>query len=150
MRWPNPPKAAAYVIFRRGGRVLVVDDQEDQRTPLAGALRQGGFTVVEAGRGREAIDMLLNDREPDILLLDLHLPDLSGWEVLSVMRRYLRLRRIPVIVVTGHAAALQASGPNVVARFEKPVDVDELLDTVRRHLRGAPKAPTDEPPPEGD
>ena len=129
------------MMFRRGGRVLVVDDQEDQRAPLAGALRQCGFTVVEAGRGREAIDMLL---------LDLHLPDLSGWEVLSVMRRYLRLRRIPVIVVTGHAAALQASGPNVVARFEKPVDVDDLLDTVRRHLRGAPVAPTDDPLPATD
>src|SRR5437899_1192319 len=60
VRWLNPPGAADFVIFRRGGRVLVVDDQEDQRTPLAGALRQCGFTVVEAGRGREAIDMLLN------------------------------------------------------------------------------------------
>lgn len=131
---------------RSQGRVLVIDDDSDHRSLLAVALVEDGFEVVEATNGRTAIDYLLQQAEPDIILLDLLMPIASGWEVLNVLRTYLRLRRIPVIVVSGEPATVQVPGADVVARLRKPYRLNDLLALVQRHVRRPrrPSPPTDE------
>jgi CheY-like chemotaxis protein len=112
----------------------VVDDDDDHRTTLGIALREAGHQVDEAEDGRGAIDYLLSNPEPGIILLDLIMPGMSGWDVLSVLRSYVRLRRIPVIVVTGNQGLVQVPGVDVVARLQKPYRFHELQALMRRHL----------------
>ena len=71
------------------------------------------------------------------------MPVASGWEVLNVLRTYLRLRRIPVIVVSGEPATVQVPGADVVARLRKPYRLNELVALMQRHVR-RPKRPTTE------
>jgi CheY-like chemotaxis protein len=115
-------------------RVLVVDDDVDQRALLSTALTDEGFEVLEAGNGQQAIDLLLHGDEPQVILLDLVMPVSSGWDVLSVVRTYIRLRRIPVIIVTGHPATVQVPRANVVARLQKPYRLPDLLDVMNRFI----------------
>ena len=83
------------------GTVLVVDDSRMHRLTLAGALEQLGHDVVEAGDGREALDRLANGTPVDVVLLDLVMPVLDGFETLAAMRADAALASIPVIVVSG-------------------------------------------------
>jgi len=82
------------------GRILVVDDNESNRNLLAHQLTREGHTALLAASGREALDMMAADR-PDLLLLDLLMPEMNGFEVLQRMRMDAELRSIPVIVITG-------------------------------------------------
>ena len=86
----------------RGAPILVVDDAATIRVALAEILRQEGFTVVEACHGREALDYLLaGPILPRLILLDLSMPVMSGWELLGVLRAYRRFADLPIILVTG-------------------------------------------------
>lgn len=123
--------------------VLVVEDDADHRSLLNAALGGAGYEIAEAEDGSSAIEYLLHNPTPSIILLDLHMPRVSGWDVLSVMRSYIRLRRIPVIVVTGQPATVQVPGVSVVGRVQKPVRMPELVTLVRRYVKPAP------PPAEG-
>jgi CheY-like chemotaxis protein len=134
---------AAVMSVAPRGRVLVVEDNEDHRAILALALGEEGYEVVEVGDGAAAIDYLLQSPEPDVVLLDLILPRLSGWDVLRVLRTYLRLRRIPVIVATGEAAAVQVPYVNVIGRLQKPYRLNDLFALLREH------APLDRAPAPG-
>jgi CheY-like chemotaxis protein len=125
---------AAVTSVALRGRVLVIEDNDDHRVILALALHDEGYEVVEVSDGAAAIDYLLHNPEPDVVLLDLILPRLSGWDVLRVLRTYLRLRRIPVIVASGEAAAVQVPYVNVVGRLRKPYRLTELFAMLREHV----------------
>ncbi len=123
-------------------RVLLVDDDADHRAALKAALLDEGYDVAEADDGRAAIDYLLASPAPSVILLDLLMARVSGWDVLSVLRSYLRLRQIPVIVITGESARLQVPGVGVVAQIQKPVRLLELLELLRQHAKtGGPTDP---------
>jgi adenylate cyclase len=92
------------VIARYGGqkaerRALVVDDDPDIRVWLRRMLREEGWTVVEAANGREALARLA-DMAPDVVLLDLMMPEMDGFELIEELRRDEVWRRLPVVVVT--------------------------------------------------
>lgn len=115
-------------------RVLVVDDDETIRRTLRINLRARGYEVEEVGSGRDALSTL-EDAPPDLVILDLGLPDLDGVEVL---RRLRRSSRVPVVVLS----ARQQSDDKVEALDEgaddyvtKPFGMDELMARVRSALR---------------
>ena len=82
--------------------VLIVDDTADSRIVLAKFLTYAGHEVEDAPNGREALRMILT-RTPDLLVLDLMMPEMDGPSLLEILRSYLRLRTLPVIVWTAYA-----------------------------------------------
>jgi len=80
--------------------ILVVDDNEDTREGLARLLIEAGHKVVSVPNGREALIAVL-DRNPDLVVLDLYMPEMDGIGFLEIVRSYLRLQTIPVVVLTG-------------------------------------------------
>jgi CheY-like chemotaxis protein len=80
--------------------ILVVDDAGDAREVVCESLRKAGYEVECAPDGREALASVIR-RTPDVIVLDLFMPEMDGAGLLEVMRSYLRLQRLPVVVLTG-------------------------------------------------
>jgi two-component system, OmpR family, phosphate regulon response regulator PhoB len=126
--------------------ILVVDDEHDIQEVLAYALRDAGYEVVPATHGREAL-RLARERRPDLVLLDLMLPDVSGTEVCRLLKEDSSTRRVPVVMVTARKDEIDR-----VVGFElgaddyivKPFSVRELILRVRAVLRRheSPPAPS--------
>jgi two-component system cell cycle response regulator DivK len=118
--------------------VLIVDDFEDNRTMYAEFLKFSGYQVVEAANGLEAIQMA-TVCAPDIVIMDLSLPVLDGWEATRRLKRDVRTRHVPVVVLTGHAlkghfqSAREAGCDGFLA---KPCLPETLLEAVRQILAG--------------
>jgi CheY-like chemotaxis protein len=106
--------------------LLVVDDDPDQRSGIAEVLETQGYVVATAANGWQAIELAAR-RSPALILLDLDMPVMSGWDVLRALGRDATLARIPVIVVSG-----EADLPRGIAALAKPFRVEELLQRVRR------------------
>jgi CheY-like chemotaxis protein len=104
------------------GLVLVVDDDDDIRDATRDAMERHGFEVVAVGGGAEAL-AFLNFETPALVLLDLHMDDMNGWEVLGAIRDNPRFARTKVVVVTGSEA--RVSPPTRVLR--KPFKISELM-----------------------
>jgi two-component system, OmpR family, response regulator CpxR len=107
-------------------RILVVDDDAAIREVVAEVLRDAGYDVVGAANGEQALRLLRQEPEPQLVLLDLMMPVMSGWEVLEHLQSSGELERIAVVVVSAMSA------PGVSEHLAKPLDLDTLLTTVRR------------------
>jgi CheY-like chemotaxis protein len=83
--------------------VLVVEDEGDSRDFVARFLERAGHRVTSAENGRRALQRLLNDT-PDVVVLDIRMPELDGIGLLEVLRSYLRWHTLPVVVLTAHAS----------------------------------------------
>jgi len=117
--------------------VLIVDDQHDARQTLAEILELEGHKVIEAGDGVEAWECLeeklRSGRLPLLIVLDLMMPRMNGWEFRERQLADDRFRRIPVVVVSGADRTEQSlSRLGAVDYFVKPVDIGKLLSTVAR------------------
>ncbi len=113
-------------------RVLVIEDEPLQRRTISYFFRKAGFVVADAGRGHEGLRRLFQD-PPDLVLTDLHLPDMSGWDVARAVRR-LQLD-LPVVLVTGSpGVASEPAGLRslVSAIVPKPFEFQELLEMVNK------------------
>ncbi len=118
-------------------RILIVEDQEDNRKILRDLLTSAGFTPLEATTGEEGVT--LAEREhPDLILMDIQLPGLDGYEATRRIKAIPTLQHTPVIAVTSYAL----SGDDVKARdagcdgyIPKPFSPRALLATVREYLR---------------
>jgi len=107
--------------------VLVVDDEPDIALICRLALTLAGYEVEERGTGADALDYLAHTT-PDVVLLDLRLPDLSGWEVLDRLRENGRLDDLRVIVFSAHASAgRSARDAGCFAFMPKPFTPDDLV-----------------------
>jgi two-component system KDP operon response regulator KdpE len=127
-----------------GLRVLVVDDEPQIVRFLRPALEASGYEVLHAGAGREALRLIANSA-PDLIVLDLGLPDIDGKEVLSQARKF---TKAPIVVLSARdreaekIAALDLGADDYV---EKPFAIGELLARLRtalRHRSGVEAAPT--------
>jgi CheY-like chemotaxis protein len=115
-------------------RVLVIDDDLPIRGMLAAALRQHGFQVLLAGDGAEG-QRAMTIHQPNVILLDLAMPDVNGWDFLQRLQETGHFGRIPIIVVSAHVRvepqALLQMG--VAAILPKPFHLPDLLDLIE-HL----------------
>ena len=116
--------------------ILIVEDDLDLRRTWRLALQLEGFDVEEAGDGIAALRRL-EERQPDLVLLDLGLPALGGLSVQQEIAAHALTMAIPIVIVTGSTDDLSHVDVSCVLR--KPVTLDELVSTVRRCLgSGAP------------
>jgi DNA-binding response OmpR family regulator/nitrogen-specific signal transduction histidine kinase len=116
--------------------ILVVDDDPDTLDFIRQTLTAEGFETLGAGNGREALEAMARQR-PALLLLDIMMPELSGFEVLEAMAREPALAGIPVVVLTARGDEADArSGMALGARkyMHKPFDVRSLVAEIRRHV----------------
>lgn len=116
--------------------VLVVDDVADARQLVRAALEPVGHTIVEAADGSEALQILDSGEDFGIVLLDIRMPGLDGFEVLDEMRERSHLERVPVIMFSAHAdrgTAHRALEAGAVAYLEKPYRLTDLVDLVGTH-----------------
>ena len=115
-------------------RVLVIDDDLPIRGMLAAALRQQGFQVLLAGDGAEG-QRALSIHQPHIVLLDLAMPGVNGWDFLQMLRETGHLGRVPVVVISAHLGvqpeALLQMG--VAAILPKPFNLPDLMGIIE-HL----------------
>ena len=122
-------------------RVLVVDDDAAIRVTLKAFLESKGLLVDTAGNGAEALDLLNRGPLPDVILLDLVMPVLAGWQFLDLKAADERLKPIPVVLST----AFEHEGVRlnyVVAMLRKPFDLERLLQELRKAIAGrAPPRP---------
>lgn len=117
--------------------ILLVDDDPDACEVIARLLEQGGYRVRTAPNGREALGALVSDT-PDLLVLDLRMPEMDGLTLLEVIRSYLRWSDLPVIIVTAYAndpSATRASQLGVKHVFSKAnYRLEDLLARVREYV----------------
>lgn len=126
----------------QGPLILVVDDYEDAREMYAEYLRFCGFRVAEARNGNEAIEQAFA-LLPDLILMDLSLPGMDGWEATRQLKADERTRPIPVVALTGHALAGASDGAKRAgcdSFVTKPCLPDDLVVEVRRMLNLAKPA----------
>jgi len=121
--------------------VLVVEDYQDAREMYAAYLQFSGYRVAEATNGFEAIEKTV-ELLPDIILMDLALPRMDGWEATRRLKLDERTRHIPIVALTGHALAGHAEGARQAgcdSFVTKPCLPDALVAEIQRMLaaRGA-------------
>jgi CheY-like chemotaxis protein len=114
--------------------VLIVEDDEDLREMMAQLLTLEGFHAATVANGREALQYLHNGEKPHVILLDLMMPVMDGWEFRRQQQADPALAPVPVIVLSaldqGRASSLEAD-----AFLKKPLDFDRLLSLVRAYCR---------------
>ncbi len=113
--------------------ILVVDDDPDIRAVIGTVLEEEGYHVVCAENGRRALDVLDGGYKPCLILLDLRMPTMSGWEFLDERRRRPALSEIPVAVLSAEADRLFPSGLPGDHCLHKPFDVQGLLHLADRY-----------------
>ena len=119
-------------------KILIVEDNEDSRELVAKVLKNKGYVIIEAVDGEEAIQKVISEK-PDLVLLDISIPKVDGYEVAKRLKSRDDVKDIPIVAVTAHA--MKGDREKVIASgFEgyisKPVNVRELPDQVRSYLRG--------------
>ncbi len=117
-------------------RVLVADDVEITRTALARSLSLFGLDPLEASDGEEALKLASSVR-PDLILLDIHMPGMSGEEVLASLKDSESLREIPVVMISGDddlVAWARLRGLGAAGFLHKPFSLTNLASTVQRGL----------------
>jgi two-component system, cell cycle response regulator DivK len=122
-------------------RVLLVDDYPDAREMYSEYLQFSGFDVVEATNGMEALKSAV-ESSPDIILMDLSLPVMDGWEATRRLKADERTASIPVVALTGHALAGISEGAKRAgcdAFVTKPCLPEDLVKEIRRILDASPK-----------
>jgi CheY-like chemotaxis protein len=111
--------------------ILVVEDDAEVRKALTELLTDRGLKIWRARDGREALRKLRTRRKPCLILLDLMMPGINGWEFLELHRNRKALASIPLVLMT---AWIDTEPAQARAMIPKPIDVPRLLRTVRRVL----------------
>jgi len=120
-----------------GKKVLVVDDDVRNIFALSSVLERRGIVVLTAGTGREAIATLESTPEVAIVLMDIMMPEMDGYETMQVIRQNTTLRRLPIVALTAKAMkgdrekCLEAGASDYLA---KPVNTEQLLSVLRMWL----------------
>ena len=121
-----------------GPQVLVVDDDERNMKLFRDVLQASGYRTLEAATGQQAVELALEHR-PDLVLMDIQLPDFDGVEALQRLRADERFSSVPVLALT--AQAMDGDRERFLAAgfdgyLSKPVDIAEFVATVKRYCEG--------------
>jgi CheY-like chemotaxis protein len=129
-------------VAGRNFTVLVVDDDPSIRRMIVAALKREGYEFLEAPNGKDALEVMRAEH-PDVVVLDLMMPILSGWDVLRERAEDASLRGIPVIIISANRdpEVATAVAQGICAFLPKPFDIGALGALVRSCLVSPPAAP---------
>jgi CheY-like chemotaxis protein len=117
-----------------GRSILIVEDDLDLREALSEVLRDEGYTVAMAADGREALDHLRRQSHPALILLDLTMPVMNGWQFRAEQRQDPDLSGIPVVVLSaGERLAEQVASLGIADYVRKPIELSHLLRLIERY-----------------
>ncbi|MDP9151704.1 MAG: response regulator [Myxococcota bacterium] len=139
---PDVPPREAPEPSRRRPLVLLVDDFEDNRMMYAEYLSYSGYRVEQAANGEEAV-ALTKRLQPDVVVMDLSLPVMDGWEATRRLKADETTRHIPVIALTGHALAghsREAKEAGCEAFLTKPCLPEKLAAAVQKLVEASPRS----------
>lgn len=117
--------------------ILVVDDEPEMRELLTSFLNSRGYEAVGAEDGLEGLKHAAQDH-PDLILLDVKMPKMDGWRLLSELKRNPSTEAIPVVMLTANSdteSLFKSQSMHAVDYFIKPVNISELLEFIRRYLK---------------
>jgi|SRR5579884_711313 len=118
-------------------KILIVEDNEDNRDSLARRLRRRGFEVVAAADGKAGVEMAQAEK-PDLILMDMNMPEVDGWEATRQLKASEATRAIPVFAITAHALAgdrERALEAGCTDYHTKPVEFPKLLAQIESILK---------------
>jgi CheY-like chemotaxis protein len=110
--------------------VLVIDDEEDVRETVRDVLSDLGYDVATANNGRDALTLLEESDLPCLILLDLAMPVMNGWEFLREVEGSGRWAAVPVVIASAHSGPHPPAGRPLLP---KPIELQELVSTVEQH-----------------
>ena len=111
-------------------KLLIVEDDDGARVALGDIFDYEGYPVALCSNGREALEYLRNRPLPALIILDLQMPVMNGWQFCDERRKDAALASVPIVVIT----AFQSPGNlDVDAVMHKPIDIEQLLSTVRHY-----------------
>jgi CheY-like chemotaxis protein len=122
-----------------GARVLVVEDNDMNMQLVEYLLEEGGYQIVKAASGEEALSVARGEDPVDLILMDIHLPGIDGLSVVREMKADARTSAIPILALTAHAMRgdkdrfLEAGCDGYIS---KPIDVKTFLSSIRQYLTG--------------
>jgi CheY-like chemotaxis protein len=121
--------------------VLVVEDDRELREAVGSILEEEGCSIRAASNGVEALLLLRGETRPCIILLDLMMPVMNGWQFLEQRKSDVQLGEIPVVVMSAYLDMPGFAAPHlpVEATLKKPLDLERLLDSVNNHCNCQPK-----------
>lgn len=129
---------ASKVPMGQGCRILVVDDDPDIREGMELSLQLCGHSVITVANGHEALRCLRTQPPPGVVLLDLMMPDMNGFQLRAHMRADPALAGIPVVFVTGAGVLVEQRASELDGEvLRKPVDLCTLLEVVSRRCTGS-------------
>jgi serine/threonine protein kinase len=138
-RFQTPAEAArALASFAdpQSRHILIIEDEWDVREALAISLEADGFVVARADNGRDALDQLEHGLRPDVIVLDLQMPVMDGWEFMRQLKEQPALTGIPVMIVSAtDVTRAKAATVGAVECLQKPVDLQELTAKVESRAR---------------
>ncbi len=117
-------------------KILIVDDEAELRATLRQWLEQAKYYILEAADGRQALNVIRNER-PHLVLLDVKMPEMDGWEVLQAIRADDEMSSLPVIMLTAYGetdSLLESQRMHANDFFIKPFKLEELLIFIKRYL----------------
>jgi len=116
-------------------KVLIIEDDPDNREILTQILETLGYTVVGAENGKKALDLLQGEPLPSLILLDLDMPVMNGWEFKARLRQNPEWSQIPLYVLSAVADLWPKSQEDAtVGYFVKPVNMDALLEALKKRI----------------
>ena len=110
--------------------VLIVEDDDGAREALSDCLEMEGISVAAARNGKEALDYLHSARRPKVILLDLFMPVMTGWEFRAAQKNDAAIADIPVVVVTAFGSTVTKK-IDATLIMHKPLDLDRLITVIR-------------------
>jgi two-component system, OmpR family, response regulator VicR len=123
----------------RASKVVIIEDDPEMINLVKLILKKEGFDVTGAVGGRDGLDAI-EHLSPDLVLLDLMMPDIDGWEVYQTMKANEQMKHIPVIIITAKAQSIDKVLGLHIAKVDdyitKPFSPNELVSSVRRVLAG--------------
>jgi len=124
-------------VTKKTARVLVVDDDEALLAALSGILESEGYEVATARNGKEALERLAAAPPPGVILLDLKMPVMDGWQFLAARAAESVAPKVPIVLLSG--LAFIPNAPGVADFLTKPIDSSRLLACVQRFCGEPPR-----------